>query len=172
MLLRDATTTDLPELVDVQEAGALAGLAHIFPQDVYPFPRSAVQARWAAEIASPAVEVYVVVGHEGRIDGFAAVRGNELLHFGTAVESWGTGLAAAVHGELIERLTRADRPTAWLRVFEQNHRARRFYEKMGWTSTQRRTRSAFAPYPVLLEYEIKLPSPTTTGWRPPGPPAR
>jgi RimJ/RimL family protein N-acetyltransferase len=156
MLLRDATTADLAELVHVQETGALAGLTHIFPQDTYPFPGSAVRARWASEIDSPDVEVYVVVRQEDRIEGFAAVHGNELLHFGTAVESWGTGLAAAVHPELIERLARAGRPTATLRVFEQNHRARRFYEKMGWTSTQRLTRSTFAPYPVLRDYEIGL----------------
>ncbi len=81
---------------------------------------------------------------------------NELLHFGTAVSTWGTGLAAAVHSELIERLARSGRPTAWLRVFEQNHRARRFYEKMGWAPTQRLTRSTFAPYPVLIDYETML----------------
>jgi RimJ/RimL family protein N-acetyltransferase len=156
MLLRDATTADLPKLVDVQEAGARAGLAHIFPQDTYPFPRAAVQARWTCEIADPDVEVYVVVRQEATIEGFAAVRANELLHFGTAVDSWGTGLATAVHNELIERLAHAGRPTARLRVFEQNHRARRFYEKMGWTSTQRLTRSTFAPYPVLIDYEISL----------------
>lgn len=154
MFLRDATTADLPELVDVQEAGARVSLAHIFPQDVYPFPRAAVEARWAAEIADPDVEVYVAVRREAAIEGFAAVRDDEILHFGTAVASWGSGLAAAVHDELIERLARAGRPAACLRVFELNHRARRFYEKMGWTSTRRLTRSSFAPHPVLIEYEF------------------
>lgn len=155
MLLRAARTADLPELVDVQEAGARAGLAHIFPQDTYPFPRAAVQARWARELADPDIEVYVVVRQE-TVEGFAAVRANELLHFGIAVDSWGTGLATAVHDGLIERLAHAGRPTARLRVFEQNHRARRFYEKLGWTATRRRTRSTFAPYPVLMDYEIRL----------------
>lgn len=155
--------SDLPALVDVQQAGAEAGLAHIFPQDTYPFPRAAVLARWADEVASPDVEVYVVVRHEPRIEGFAAVRDNELLHFGTARETWGTGLAAAVHDELVERLAAAGNPTARLRVFDENHRARRFYEKMGWTPTKRRTRSTFAPFPVLVEYEIALRA------APPGP---
>nr|BFE69020.1 hypothetical protein GCM10020092_023210 [Actinoplanes digitatis] len=89
MLLRGATEADLPGLLDVQEAGARLGLAHIFPQDVYPFPRSEVRARWVREMASPDVDVYVVVRQEGRVEGFAAVRGNQLLHFGTAVETWG-----------------------------------------------------------------------------------
>ncbi|MBM2615052.1 GNAT family N-acetyltransferase [Actinoplanes sp. LDG1-06] len=163
MLLRNATTADLPELVDVQEAGARIALAHVFPQDVHPFPRAAIRGRWASELADPEVEVYVAVRREPTIEGFAAVRVNELLHFGTAVDTWGTGFATTIHSELVQRLARSGRPTAWLRVFEQNHRARRFYEKMGWTPTQRLTRSTYAPYPTLIDYETSLPGAATTG---------
>lgn len=156
MLLRSAVLSDLPGLLDVQQAGAVRALVHIFPQDAHPFPRDDIQQRWASEIANPDVEVYVVERDEGRVDGFAAIRGNELLHFGTAVETWGTGLAGTVHGELIELLAATGTATAWLRVFEENRRARRFYEKMGWHRTQRQSRSAFAPYPMLVAYELDL----------------
>jgi RimJ/RimL family protein N-acetyltransferase len=156
MLLRDATPADLPAIVDVQEEGARVALAHIFPQDVHPFPRAAIRERWARHVASPEVGVHVVVRDGRTIDGFAAVRGNELLHFGTAIGTWGTGLAVAVHEELLECLRRAGEPVARLRVFEENHRARRFYEKTGWTPTQRRSRSSFPPHPVLVDYEIAL----------------
>jgi RimJ/RimL family protein N-acetyltransferase len=149
MLLRPAALPDLPALLDVQQAGAVGALAHIFPQDDYPFPRADLERRWAAEIADPAVDVYVVQREAGRIEGFAAVRGDELLHLGTAVETWGSGLAAAVHDELRPMLG----PRGRLWVFEANRRARRFYEKLGWRRTGRRRRSAFAPYPALLEYE-------------------
>jgi hypothetical protein len=67
MLLRDATMADLPELVDVQQTGAQIALAHIFPQDVYPFPCSAVEARWASEIAGADVDVFVVQRTPGPI---------------------------------------------------------------------------------------------------------
>jgi RimJ/RimL family protein N-acetyltransferase len=147
---------DLPALVDVEKAGARLALAHIFPQDVYPFPHAEIQSRWAGEIASPDVEVYVIERSEGRIEGFAATRTNELLHFGMAVETWGTGLAGAAHDELIEHLAAAGQPWAWLRVFDENQRARRFYEKMGWRPTERLSRSSFAPYPILVEYEFDL----------------
>ncbi|HEX5594690.1 MAG TPA: GNAT family protein [Micromonosporaceae bacterium] len=156
MLLRNATLPDLPALMDVQHAGAVQALAHIFPQDAYPFPRAAIQSRWASEIASPDVDVYVIEHDEGEIVGFAAIRGNELLHFGTAVETWGTGLAAAAHGELIERLAGAGVAAARLRVFEENRRARRFYEKLGWHPTDRVSRTSFPPHPVLVEYEFDL----------------
>ncbi|MDG4822885.1 GNAT family N-acetyltransferase [Asanoa sp. WMMD1127] len=154
MLLREATLADVAGLVDVQQAGAQLALAHIFPQSQHPFPRAAISARWAAEVASPDVDV-LVVGRDP-IEAFAAMRSDELLHFGTAVSTWGTGLAGEVHAELIERFVAAGHPSAWLRVFEQNHRARRFYEKMGWSATERRSRSPFAPHPVLVEYRIGL----------------
>ena len=156
MLLRDAVLEDLPALVDVQQSGALRALAHIFPQETYPFPRAAIQSRWASEIANPEVDVYVAERRKCRIDGFAATHTNELLHFGTAVETWDTGLASAMHTELIERLTATGATLAWLRVFEQNHRARRFYEKVGWRPTDRKSRTSFPPYPLLVEYEIDL----------------
>jgi putative acetyltransferase len=41
-----------------------------------------------------------------------------------------------------------------LRVFEENHRARRFYEKSGWVSTGSTSRGQFPPFPVLLEYAL------------------
>ena len=142
--------------MDVQQSGALHALTHIFPQGAHPFPRAEIQSRWASEIADPNTEVYVVEHDAGQIVGFAAIRDNELLHFGTAVETWGSGLAAEVHGQLVERLAAAGALRARLRVFVDNHRARRFYEKMGWRCTDRLSRTSFPPHPVLVEYELAM----------------
>jgi RimJ/RimL family protein N-acetyltransferase len=143
-------------MMDVQHSGAVRALAHIFPQDAYPFPRTMLQSRWASEIASLEVDVYVIEDDEAQVVGFAAIRGNELLHFGTAVQTWGTGLATAAHGKLIERLAEAGATSVRLRVFEENHRARRFYEKLGWRPSNRVSRTSFPPHPVLIEYELDL----------------
>jgi hypothetical protein len=43
-----------------------------------------------------------------------------------------------------------------LREFEANRRARRFYEKLGWSVTGERSRTTFPPYPELLEYAYPL----------------
>ncbi|HKT02743.1 MAG TPA: GNAT family N-acetyltransferase [Rugosimonospora sp.] len=142
--------------MDVQEAGAVAALDHIFPQDSHPFPRADIQARWLAEIADPDIDVYVIEDHRGEITGFAAIRANELLHFGTAPQTWGTGLAAAAHRQIVRRLTTSGAARARLRVFEANLRARRFYQKQGWRQTDRLGRTSFPPHPVLLEYELDL----------------
>lgn len=154
--LRRALLSDLPALMDVQQAGAVKALAHIFPQDAHPFPRAEIQARWTAEIADPDVDVFVIVQDDGEIGGFAAIRGNQLLHFGTAVKTWGTGYAAGAHKQLVERLAAGGATCARLRVFEDNLRARRFYEKVGWRQTDRVSRTSFPPYPVLVEYEFNL----------------
>lgn len=156
MPLRHAVLPDLPALIEVQHAGAVAALAHIFPQDLYPFPRERLYARWAAETVDPGVDVFVIDDDRGRLAGFAATRGDQLLHLGTAVETWGSGLAVAAHHEILERLAGAGVPRARLWVFEENHRARRFYDKLGWSATQRRTRTAFPPHPVLVEYARDL----------------
>jgi len=34
---------DLPDLMPLQERGAVAGLAHVFPQETHPFPQEAVR---------------------------------------------------------------------------------------------------------------------------------
>lgn len=148
------TAGDLDEVLLVQQQGAQMGLANIFPQDRYPFPRERVRARWEDEVADPGVDCFVVLGDGGTVAGFAAVRGNEFLHFGTAIWSWGTGLAGSAHDQLLGHWRARGYERAWLRVFEDNLRARRFYERRGWTPTGERSQSRFAPYPVLLTYQL------------------
>jgi RimJ/RimL family protein N-acetyltransferase len=156
--LRLATAADLEPLLDVQEEGAVAGLAHIFPQDRYPFSRPALRRRWAEELEDPATRVYLALDAAGDVVGFAATRGDELLHFGTAVRTWGTGTAQELHDAVLRELAgrRPGGGTVRLRVFEANRRARRFYERLGWTDTGRRSHSSVPPHPVLVEYRRTL----------------
>ena len=154
---RPMTVADLPALMPLQERGAVAGLAGVFPQDTHPFPREELRARWAEEVDDPGIAAYVATSdRSGDLLAFAARRGDELLHFGTALETWGSGLAVWTHDRLVETYpTELDRLR--LRVFEGNGRARRFYEKLGWQPTGARSRTSFPPNPVLLEYALDLP---------------
>lgn len=90
------------------------------------------------------------------VAGFAAIRGNEFLRFGTALGTWGGGLARRAHDEVLTHWVTQGYRDAWLTVFEENVRARRFYERSGWGPTGERSRSDFAPYPVLLTYNVDL----------------
>ena len=151
--MRPMTDDDLPSVIDVQQLGAVLALAHIFPQDEYPFPREVILTRWRDEIADPRIEACVAVDDEGAIVGFAATRGPELLHFGTAVTTWGSGAARELHDAVVLPLVgRGDRPTLY--VFSENQRARRFYEKLRWRATGRTKPGDFPPHPLLVEYAL------------------
>ena len=153
VIVRAMTHDDLPALIDVQEAGAVISLAEVFPQERFPFPRAAILARWREELEDAAIGTYVAIDDDGRLVGFAATRGPELLHFGTAVPTWGRGVAAELLAVVVDVL-RATGAQPRLLVFAGNVRARRFYEKHGWHPTGARTASSFEPHPVLLEYAL------------------
>jgi len=153
VLVREMNVRDLPALIELQQAGAVVGLADVFPQDRYPFPRDALIARWREEIADGEIRTRVALDDDGRLVGFAAMTGEELLHFGTAVDTWGDGTASALLGVVVAMLrTTTDAPT--LRVFADNRRGRRFYEKHGWRPTGAQSTGTFEPQPVLLEYSL------------------
>jgi len=155
-VLRRLTHDDLDLLLEVQRAGAVLALGHIFPQSQHPFPTAQVRARWAAEIDDPGTDCSAIM-LDGELAGFTATLGNQFLHFGTAVSTWGSGLAGAAHGEVLEHLHAQGHRSAWLRVFDDNRRATRFYERRGWRPTDATSRTDFPPYPVLRRYEITLP---------------
>lgn len=152
--MRPATDADLVELVRVQEEASVVALAHVFAQETHPFPRATILERWRTELRDPGIAVYVSTDADERVTGFAARRHDELLHFGTALGTWGSGLAGELHDALVDTFP-VDLDRLWLRVFEENHRARRFWEKKGWELDGRRTRSPFTPHPVLVEYALQ-----------------
>jgi RimJ/RimL family protein N-acetyltransferase len=155
MHFRPAAEADLDELVCVQEEASVVALAHVFPQATHPFPRAAILERWRTELHDPDVAVYISTDEVENVTGFAARRHDELLHFGTAIRMWGTGLACDLHDALVGTYPHAVE-RIWLRVFEGNHRARRFWEKQGWQPNGRTSRSPFPPHPILVGYELHV----------------
>jgi putative acetyltransferase len=73
-------------------------------------------------------EVWVAEGEDGRVLGFAAITAeDELRALYVDPPAQGRGLGAALFGRVQER-----RPEGfWFWVFQQNARARRFYERRG-----------------------------------------
>lgn len=154
-VLRALDERDLDDLLVLQREGAVAGMGHIFPQDIHPFPTQEVRSRWLRELDDTDIDCFAILDH-GQLAGFAATRAAELLHFGTAVRAWGTGLAGRAHDEIVEHFRTRGHRAAWLRVFDENVRAIRFYRRRGWAPTEDTTRSTFAPYPTLRRYERPL----------------
>jgi putative acetyltransferase len=154
-VLEPLALAHLEALMAVQQEGAAAGLGHIFPQETHPFPRQRVLDRWMREIADPGVDCFVIKD-AGHVAGFAATRADELLHFGTAVSTWGSGLADVAHSELLDHLRAREQQNVWLRVFDENTRAIRFYVRRGWVRTDVTMQTTFPPYPTLRRYERRL----------------
>ena len=151
-----ATVEDLEELVDVQQEAAVPAFGHIFSQDEHPFPRGTIAARWLSEIDDPAYDVLVSVDDDDAITGFSASRADELVHFGTALSTWGTGVAQTLLDAALERMRDGGVTLARLWVLDENHRGRRFYEKLGWVESEGRSHSPFAPFPAMRELTKRL----------------
>jgi ribosomal protein S18 acetylase RimI-like enzyme len=103
-----------------------------------------------------------VAGPPGEPAGFAIVKGDELYQLYVAASARGTGLAAALVIDALERLRQRGVETAWLACAIGNDRAARFYEKHGWrrmgtTTSELQTPEGVFPLDVW-RYEITLGS--------------
>lgn len=151
-VLRPMRPEHVAAVVQGQEPAAVEGLAAVFPQDLHPFPREVITQRWHAELQDRHIDCWVI-SRDVTVSGFAAVRADEVMHFGIALEEWGSGLAVTAHDELVERFALAGVGRPWLRVYAGNARGRAFWEKLGWAATGERTRGGLPPHAELLTYQ-------------------
>ncbi|MFI7586083.1 GNAT family N-acetyltransferase [Spongisporangium articulatum] len=70
---------------------------------------------------------------DGTVAGFVAVIDDEIDQVYVAGDYRGAGIAAALLAEGERRIAAAGHTDAWLAVAPGNARARRFYEKQGWS---------------------------------------
>jgi GNAT superfamily N-acetyltransferase len=70
---------------------------------------------------------------DGRVVGFTMIAGDEVEQVFVDPELHGSGVAAHLLVEAERQVAAAGHDVAWLAVVAGNGRARRFYEKHGWT---------------------------------------
>jgi GNAT superfamily N-acetyltransferase len=150
---REATPDDLAALRDLEREANLAALGHVFPPERYPFPDDAVLARWSLVLDDPSVTVLVAPAPEGNtLWVFAAYDDSTLRHLAVHPDHWGNGLASTAIETVLRALERRGCTTASLWCLEDNHRARRLYEHLGWHPEPERREAPWPPHPTEMRY--------------------
>lgn len=146
-MIRAAGPGDEEILLDLQRASALAGLAHVFPPEQYPFPDDAVRRRWHEQLRRDEVTTLLAEVDHAPV-GLVSVSPGWLESLYVVPEHWGTGVAPELHDEAVGLL---ERP-CHLWVLVENRRARRFYDQRGWIADGEQRPANFPPWPPELRY--------------------
>jgi GNAT superfamily N-acetyltransferase len=140
LLIRPATADDAEELVRANEAAWNAGMAQIADQklgELAPFEGRVARYREGIAAVPPGMRLWVAE-REGRVVGHATVAVDDALGELSALyvvpEEWGSGVAGALLGEAVAGMRDLGATEATLWVVEGNTRARRFYEREGWSA--------------------------------------
>jgi GNAT superfamily N-acetyltransferase len=127
--LRPATPDDAPSVASIWRHGWRDGhLGHVPEELVAVRTPESFAARAADRVGDTTV---AVVGDT--VAGFIMIVGDEVEQVYVSSDHRGSGVASALLDEA-ERQVRANgHSTAWLAVVAGNARARRFYERQGWS---------------------------------------
>ncbi|MFF0343356.1 GNAT family N-acetyltransferase [Kribbella sp. NPDC004875] len=129
MTVRPAVAGDADVVAGIWYAGWRDGhLGHVPEELVAARTEESFWARAAERVADTTV---AVVG--GEIAGFVMVVGDEVEQVYVAQDHRGSGVAGVLLAEAERQVKANGHKQAWLAVATGNARARRFYERSGWT---------------------------------------
>ncbi|WP_210502414.1 GNAT family N-acetyltransferase [Nocardioides xinjiangensis] len=128
--IRPAVPADMAAVADVWHAGWHDGHAGHVPAGL-----AAARTLEAFHERTPSRvgDTAVAVSDDGTVLGFVMVVGDEVEQLFVARDARGTGLATVLLDEGERRVAAGGHEVAWLAVVVGNARARRFYEKRGWS---------------------------------------
>jgi GNAT superfamily N-acetyltransferase len=126
--------------VRTNEAAWNAGMTDVVDKklgELAPFEGRVARYREGIAAVPPGMRLWVAE-REGRIVGHATVAVDKALGELSALyvvpEEWGSGAAGALHHEAVAGMRELGATEAMLWVVEGNTRARRFYEREGWSA--------------------------------------
>ena len=128
-LLRPATADDIGSIAEIWHAGW-----HDAHDGNVPDELVAVRAEDSFLTRAPDLVPHTTVAVvDGEVAGFVSIEDDEVDQVFVSSRHRGAGVADALMADAEERLRAAGRTSAWLAVVAGNARARRFYERHGWT---------------------------------------
>lgn len=141
---RDAAPADLPAVDTLFRASFDATFGHLYRAEDYAlFMDRFTPAAWAAELARPDLAIRLAE-EDGALVGFAKVsdltlpappgtHGLELRQLYLAEGAKGRGVADALMAWVVEQARARGVAELWLSVWTENHRAKAFYARHGFT---------------------------------------
>ena len=155
LALRAARGDDLETLLEIQRQAAVAAFAHVFDQKRYPFPVDDIREVWREALADQNVELYIAE-LDGEPVGSVSLGEDFLRTLYVIPSQQSTGVGSALHDLALERLRDRGVRRAKLWTLEQNHGARRFYERRGWELTDETRVVPYPPNPTDVQYAKEL----------------
>ncbi|MFD2792986.1 GNAT family N-acetyltransferase [Promicromonospora vindobonensis] len=165
--LRQAVPDDAPGIADVWHAAWGDGHHGLVPPALEAVrTRESFGPRAASRVPSTTVAVadgrpadgQPADGGAAGVVGFVTVHGDEIEQVFVAATHRGSGLAAHLLSDGEDRVAAAGHAEVWLAVVAGNGRARRFYERQGWSDTgplDYRAETAAGPVAVPTRRYVK-----------------
>ena len=154
-MIREARPDEAAALAAIQRDASLAGYAHIFPPELYPYPTDVVAQRWEDFLADGDVAV-LVAEEDGAAAGVAACRTEWLDSLYVLPQWWNRSVGRALHDEVLARQRAGGCTRCHLWVLEHNDRAPRLDERLGWVENGSSRVVPFPPKPIDVGYSIAL----------------
>jgi GNAT superfamily N-acetyltransferase len=152
--LRPASPGDAPKIADIWHLGWRDGhLGFVSEELVAARHEDSFRTRAAQRVGDTTVAVV-----DGEVAGFVMVVDDEVEQVYVSALHRGTGVADTLLAEAERQVVRAGHATAWLAVVAGNARARRFYERRGWSDAGPFTYAAAGdagPIPVAARRYVK-----------------
>ena len=130
-VLRPARPGDAPAIAEIWRVGWRDGHLGFVPDGLIAVRTDESFAVRAAQRVGDTT----VAEADGRVAGFVMVVADEVEQVYVSQRDRGRGVADVLMAEAERQVRKAGHRTAWLAVVAGNTRARRFYERHGWSDT-------------------------------------
>jgi RimJ/RimL family protein N-acetyltransferase len=153
LVLVEANAGDLETILDLQEEASLSTQRDIFEPVGY--PAEAIRARWRTSFESGQTR-FMVAESDGAIVGVSIAAAPWLFGVHVRQAYWGTGVAVDLADEVMDYVRAAgfEEVLGW--VLAENHRSRRFMERLGWRPDGGSRQFREPPHPLMLRYTCDL----------------